>query len=124
MWLQVTRDASLTEDDGLYSHREDLRVTNRSVAIPAWTALQDNGLTYPCNYQRSCTMLDLGSFSAVLEHTIICREAPRKDGLGVDPDAQEQCRENHADEGNIEVCGLAHPLGIRKIDNVAIWRRE
>ena len=36
---------------------------------------------------------------------------PHKNDLGVDYDAQEQRRQDHADEVDTEVRGLAHPLG-------------
>jgi hypothetical protein len=55
------------------------------------------------------------------ELTIICREIPRKNDLGVKSDAQKQCCQNHTNDTDPKVGRLAIPLRICNIDDIA-WR--
>ena len=40
--------------------------------------------------------------------------------LTVNPNTEEQRRQDHVNQTGIDVRGLAHPCGIRKIDDIAI----
>ena len=81
--------------------------------------------TYPSHDQCSCVHVRLcPNLLGGTELTIICREIPRKDDLGVESHTKKQRCQNHTDDTDPKVGRFAIPLRICNIDDIAFRSRE